>query len=55
MFGGGDGSETIGMNTTEFMLDMPLLSILHFQEDALTQPADDIVDLLLEQVHGMRA
>ena len=57
MFGGGDGngSETIGMNTTEFMLDMPLLSILHFQEDALTQPADDIVDLLLEQVHGMKA
>ncbi len=56
VFGGddGDSSATIGMDTAGFMLDMPLLSILHFQEDALTQPADDIVDLLLAQVHGMR-
>jgi beta-glucosidase len=55
IFGGGDdnGSETIGMDTIGFMLDMPLLSILHFQEEALTQPADDIVALLLEQVHSM--
>lgn len=54
IFGGGDdgGSETIGMDTTGFLLDMPLLSILNFQEEALTQPADDIVALLLEQVHG---
>jgi hypothetical protein len=28
-------------------------SILNFQEEALTQPADDIVALLLEQVHSM--
>ncbi len=57
MFGGGDdnGSETIGMDTTGFILDMPLLSILHFQEEALTQPADDIVDILLAQVHGLSA
>ena len=56
MFGSDDnnGSELIGMDTVGFVLDMPLLSILHFQEEALTQPADDIVDLLLEQVHGMR-
>ncbi len=56
VFGGddGDSSATIGMDTAGFMLDMPLLSILHFQEDALTQPADDIVDLLLAQVQGMR-
>jgi beta-glucosidase len=54
IFGGGDdnGSETIGMDTTGFLLDMPLLSILNFQEEALTQPADDIVALLLEQVHS---
>ncbi len=51
VFGGGDNA--IGMDTTGFLLDMPLLSILHFQEDALTQPADDIVDLLLAQVHGI--
>jgi beta-glucosidase len=56
MFGGSDenGSDTIGMDTTGFILDMPLLSILHFQEEALTQPADDIVDLLLAQVHGVK-
>ncbi|MAT97006.1 MAG: glycosyl hydrolase [Anaerolineaceae bacterium] len=57
MFGGSDenGSDTIGMDTTGFILDMPLLSLLHFQEEALTQPADDIVDLLLAQVHGVKA
>jgi beta-glucosidase len=56
MFGGSDenGRDTIGMDTTGFILDMPLLSILHFQEEALTQPADDIVDLLLAQVHGVK-
>ena len=53
VFSGGDdsGSESIGMDPTGFMLDMPLLSILQFQEDALTQPADNIVALMLEQVH----
>ncbi len=54
VFSGDDanGSEMIGMDTVGFMLDMPLLSILQFQEEALTQPADDIVALLLEQVHS---
>ncbi len=54
VFSGDDdnGSAMIGMDTVGFMLDMPLLSILHFQEEALTQPADDIVALLLEQVHS---
>ncbi len=32
------------------MLDMPLLSILHFQEDNLPMPADDMVEALLVQV-----
>ena len=48
----GDESEGIGMDPTTFLLDMPLLSILHFQENTLTQPPDDVVDQLLEQVHG---
>jgi beta-glucosidase len=53
VFSGGDdsGSESIGMDPTGFMLDILLLSILQFQEDALTQPADHIVALMLEQVH----
>ena len=54
VFGGSDDSngENIGMDTTGFLLDMPLLSILHFQENNLTQPADDIVNQLLELVHA---
>jgi beta-glucosidase len=45
-----DGQEAIGMETMGFMLDMPLRSILHFQESALPMPADDMVDTLLMQV-----
>lgn len=47
-----NGSEAIGMDTTEFMMDMPLLNILQFQEESLPQPADDVVAQLLEQVHS---
>jgi beta-glucosidase len=52
-FGGGDdGNETIGMDTTTFLLDMPLLSILHFQESAFPKPVDDLVDDLLAQAYA---
>jgi beta-glucosidase len=34
------------------IMDMPLLTILHFQEKDLPQPADDLVDAMLSQVHG---
>jgi len=44
--GGRYSSELMGL------LDMPLLSILHFQEQALPIPADDFVDGLLAQVNG---
>jgi len=40
------------METAGFMLDMPLLSILEFQESALPVPADDMVDGLLMQVRN---
>jgi hypothetical protein len=33
--------------------DMPLVSVLLFQQSALPMPAEDIVDGLLTQVHGM--
>ncbi|HEX9013708.1 MAG TPA: glycoside hydrolase family 3 C-terminal domain-containing protein, partial [Anaerolineaceae bacterium] len=39
--------------STELM-DMPLLSILHFQEKELPMPADDLVDLMLKQAHGRK-
>jgi hypothetical protein len=49
---GGTGPDTaIGMDTQTFMLDMPLLSILHFQESAFAQPVDELVDELLAQAH----
>ena len=50
--GGETGSEGIGMDMTGFMMGMPLLSILVFQESTLPMPADDMVDALLAQVRG---
>ncbi len=47
---GGDGS--VGMDTMGFLMEMPLLGILHFQESALPMPPEDLVDGLLAQVHG---
>lgn len=57
MFGGGDeryGNESaIGMDIMEMMNDMPLVSVLMFQQSELTMPADEMVDGLLMQVHNM--
>jgi beta-glucosidase len=54
MFGGGEG-EGIGMDPTGFMMEMPLLSLLQFQEGGRPMPADAIVDMLLQQAHAMAA
>ena len=48
------GQDAIGMDTLSFLMDLPLRSFLHFQEGSLTQPADDIADMLLEQVRGLK-
>ena len=40
---------------TGFMMEMPLLSLLQFQEGGLPMPADVIVDGLLQQAHGLAA
>jgi beta-glucosidase len=57
MFGGGDeryGNESaMGMDIMDMMNDMPLVSVLMFQQGALTMPADAMVDGLLMQVHSM--
>ena len=51
-FGSDSGdSEAIGMDATGFMVEMPLLSILQFQERSLERPAHEIVEGLLQQVH----
>ena len=57
MFGGGDeryGNESaIGMDIMDMMNDMPLVSVLMFQQSALTMPVEEMVDGLLMQVHSM--
>jgi len=54
MFSGGEGGEGgIGMDPTGFMMEMPLLSLLQFQEGGLPMPADAIVDLLLQRAHEL--
>jgi len=56
LFGGGDSGEGgIGMETQSFILEMPLLSLLEFQEAALPRPSVEIVDDLLKQVYALSA
>ena len=58
IFGGGEGQDgnqsAIGMDVMEMFYDMPLVSVLLFQQSALPMPAEDIVDGLLTQVHSMK-
>jgi len=42
----------IGMDTTGFMVEMSLLGILQFQEKSWDKPVREIVEELLQQVHG---
>jgi beta-glucosidase len=51
-FGGGQDREgAVGMDSTGFLMEMPLLDILHFQENALPMPPEDLVDGLLAQLN----
>ena len=47
---GEEDQETIGMDMLGFMMEMPLLGILNFEENVLPASPDAIVDMLLEQV-----
>ncbi|GAB4425045.1 MAG: glycoside hydrolase family 3 C-terminal domain-containing protein [Anaerolineae bacterium] len=51
VMGGGEG-EAIGMNMMGFMLDIPLLSTLHFQEQMLPVTPEEQVSTLLRQVRS---
>ncbi|HVN15580.1 MAG TPA: glycoside hydrolase family 3 C-terminal domain-containing protein [Anaerolineales bacterium] len=54
IFGSESGNEsTMGMDFLDMIGDMPLVSVLLFQQSALTMPAEDIVDGLLAQVHNL--
>ena len=52
-FGSDNGADEIGMNIMDMFMDMPLLSVLLFQQGALTMPADEMVDGLLMQAHNI--
>jgi beta-glucosidase len=47
-----EGNHTIGMDMDGFMLEMPLLNLLRFDESTLPMPAEDLVDSLLAKVYG---
>ncbi len=48
---GGDSDASIGMDMMGFIMEMPMASVLGFQEAALPAPAEMIVADLLRQVH----
>ncbi len=47
-----DEDAGLGMDLLDMMADMPLVTILMFQQQALPRPAEEVVDGLLGQVHG---
>jgi beta-glucosidase len=53
-FGADGGTEGIGMDIMEMFMDMPLLSVLLFQQSMLPMPADEMVNGLLQQAHSMK-
>jgi beta-glucosidase len=48
---GKQSESAVGMDLIGFMMDMPLLNLLEFQENALPKSADEIVGGMLHQVH----
>jgi len=54
VLGGATDAVIDGMDMQGFMMEMPLLGILHFQESLLPMPADDLVDGLLAQAHALK-
>jgi beta-glucosidase len=57
LFGGGDerygNDSAMGMDIMDMMNDMPLVSVLMFQQNTLTMPAEEIVEGMLRQAHSM--
>ena len=53
LFGGDDDEESaIGVDIMEMMSDMPLVSVLMWQKNALPTHPEELVDGLLRQAHG---
>ncbi len=54
MFAGDGNDNAIGMNFMDMLGDMPLVSVLMWQQGAIPTHPEDFVDGLLKQVHGMK-
>ena len=52
MFGGDGDENTIGMDMMDTMGDMPLVSVLMWQQSAWAMHPEDLVDGLLARVRG---
>ena len=50
-FGGEGDEESMGVDIMEMLMDMPLLSVLLFQQRMWPKPADEMVSDLLAEVH----
>jgi beta-glucosidase len=51
---GQDHEDGLGMgDIMDMMSDMPLVSVLMFQQNMLTMPPEEIVDSLLRQAHSL--
>lgn len=46
--------DAVSMDMTGFLMGFPLRTFFHFQEGSLTQPPDDIVNMLVEQVYEVK-
>jgi beta-glucosidase len=53
-FGGGDENEGAGMDTDGFLMEMPLMDLLLFQESALPASPEEMVDGLLAKVNSIQ-
>jgi beta-glucosidase len=51
--GESDADEMIGLDVTSMLMDMTLMSILHFQEAALPATPEEIVNGLLQQIRQL--
>lgn len=52
IFGGDDDGTPIGMDIMDMMNDMPLVSVLMFQQKELTMPAEEMLEGFLNKVHN---
>ncbi len=48
-----EGSGNIGMDMTGFIMEMPLISLLQFNEESLPGTAEQMVDEMLAQMHAL--